>query len=182
MDHTQEQQWIAQARQGNQEAFEQLVHLYEKRIYVLALRMCGSPEDAAEAAQEAFLAAWQGLPFFRGEASFSTWLYRLASNACVDLLRREGRHRQTAGPSLDDEETSLSVPDTGPGPQEATERRELREQINLPVIVVSAKTAVQTKVEVNRNECSFRFYPRHCALGDSGDPAGDFCSQSRRKG
>ena len=53
---------------------------------------------------------------------------------------------------------------------------------NIPVIVVSAKTAVQTKVEVNRNECSFRFYPRHCALGDSGDPAGDFCSQSRRKG
>ena len=137
MDHTQEQQWIAQARQGNQEAFEQLVHLYEKRIYVLALRMCGSPEDAAEAAQEAFLAAWQGLPFFRGEASFSTWLYRLASNACVDLLRREGRHRQSAGPSLDDEETSLSVPDTGPGPQEATERRELREQIEAGLATLS---------------------------------------------
>ena len=66
MNHTQEQQWIAQAQQGDQEAFEQLVHLYEKRIYALALRMCGNPEDAAEAAQEAFLAAWQGLPFFRG--------------------------------------------------------------------------------------------------------------------
>lgn len=129
MDHTLEQQWIAQARQGDQEAFSQLVYLYEKRIYALALRMCGNPEDAAEAAQEAFLAAWQGLPFFRGEASFSTWLYRLASNSCVDLLRREGRHRQAAGPSLDDEESSLSVPDSTPGPQEAAERQELRRQI-----------------------------------------------------
>ena len=63
MNHTQEQQWIAQAQQGDQEAFEQLVHLYEQRIYALALRMCGNPEDAAEAAQEAFLAA---LPQVRG--------------------------------------------------------------------------------------------------------------------
>lgn len=129
MDHTQEQPWIARAQQGDQEAFEQLVRLYEKRIYALALRMCGNPEDAAEAAQEAFLAVWQGLPFFRGESSFSTWLYRLASNACVDLLRREGRHRQAAGPSLDDEEASPSVADTAPGPQEAAEHQELRSQI-----------------------------------------------------
>ena len=99
------------------------------RIYNLALRMTGSPEDAAEAAQEAFLAAWQGLPNFRGEASFSTWLYRLTSNACVDLLRREGRHRGAAGPSLNDEESDLHLPDDAPGPQEQAERRELREQI-----------------------------------------------------
>ena len=137
MDHTQEQQWIAQARQGDQDAFAQLVYLYEKRIYALALRMCGNPEDAAEAAQEAFLAAWQGLPFFRGEASFSTWLYRLASNSCVDLLRREGRHRQAAGPSLDDEAVSPSVPDPGPGPQETAERRELRRQIEAGLAALS---------------------------------------------
>ena len=92
--------------------------------------MCGNPEDAAEAAQEAFLAAWQGLRFFRGDSSFSTWLYRLTSNACVDLLRREGRHRAAAGPSLDDEELNRDVPDsTVPSPQEEAERRELRAQI-----------------------------------------------------
>ena len=89
-DQTQELQWISAARRGDADAFESLVHLYEKRVFSLALRMCGNQEDAAEAAQEAFLAAWQALPFFRGESSFSTWLYRLTSNACVDLLRRAG--------------------------------------------------------------------------------------------
>ena len=125
----QEQQWVEAARQGDQSAFEQLVHLYEKRVLALTTRMCKNPADAEEAAQEAFLSAWQGLPFFRGDASFSTWLYRLASNACVDLLRREGRHQAAAGPSLNDEEAPLDVADGTPGPQEAAERRELREQI-----------------------------------------------------
>ena len=125
----QEQQWVEAARQGDQSAFEQLVHLYEKRVLALTTRMCKNPEDAEEAAQEAFLSAWQGLPFFRGDASFSTWLYRLASNACVDLLRREGRRQSAAGPSLNDEEVQLEVPDTAPSPQEQAERSELRQQI-----------------------------------------------------
>ena len=126
-----ELQWIEAARQGDTAAFEQLVRLYEKLVYALTLRMCKNPEDAAEAAQEAFLSAWQGLPFFRGDASFSTWLYRLASNACVDLLRRESRHRGAAGPSLNDEESNLDVADETPLPQEELERKELREQIEL---------------------------------------------------
>ena len=117
------------ARRGDQDAFERLVLAYEKRVLALTARMCGNPEDGAEAAQEAFLAAWQGLASFRGESSFSTWLYRLASNACVDLLRREGRHRAAAGPSLDDEELNLDAADPAPTPQEAAERAELRERI-----------------------------------------------------
>ena len=130
-DTTQEQQWVEAARRGDEEAFERLVRSYEKRVFALAVRMCGSSEDAAEAAQEAFLAAWQGLRFFRGDASFSTWLYRLTSNACVDLLRREGRHRAAAGPSLDDdEELNREVEDvTALSPQDEAERRELRAQI-----------------------------------------------------
>ena len=125
----QEQQWVEAARQGDQSAFEQLVHLYEKRVLALTTRMCKNPADAEEAAQEAFLSAWQGLPFFRGDASFSTWLYRLASHACVDLLRRERRRQSAAGPSLNDEEVQLEVPDTAPSPQEQAERSELRQQI-----------------------------------------------------
>ena len=125
----QEQQWVDAARQGDQFAFEQLVRLYEKRVLALTTRMCKNPADAEEAAQEAFLSAWQGLPFFRGESSFSTWLYRLASNACVDLLRQEGRRQSSAGPSLNDEEARVDVPDPAPSPQEQAERSELREQI-----------------------------------------------------
>ncbi len=129
MTDIQEQNWIKSAQNGDQDAFEQLVRRYEKRVFSLTLRMCRNSEDAAEAAQEAFLAAWQGLAFFRGDASFSTWLYRLTSNACVDLMRREGRHWDAAGPSLDDGELNLDIPDRTASPQEAAERSELRAQI-----------------------------------------------------
>ena len=123
----QEQNWIAAAQTGDQDAFEQLVRLYEKRGYALTSRMCRNPADAEEAAQEAFLAAWQGRPFFRGDSSFSTWLYRLASNACVDILRREGRHQPNL--SLDDEDAAIDLPDHSLSPHDEAERSELRRQI-----------------------------------------------------
>ena len=121
----QEQQWIRAAQTGDQAAFGELVQLYQRKVYALAVRMCPTPELAEEAAQEAFLSAWQGLPFFRGDSSFSTWLYRLTSNACVDLLRKEKRHQ---GPSLD-EETASEIPDSAPTPEDAAEHAELRGQI-----------------------------------------------------
>ena len=120
-----EDRWVADARRGDADAFESLIHLYEKQIYGLCLRLCGNREDAQEAAQEAFLSAWQGLPSFRGDAGFSTWLYRLASNACMDLLRRERRSRSAAGPSLDDMLINFELSDPSPGPQERAERSEL---------------------------------------------------------
>ena len=86
-----ESELIQAARGGDEAAFEQLVRLHEKKIYNLCLRMCGSSEDAAEAAQDTFLALWRGLEGFREDAALSTWLYRLASNACIDLLRRNKR-------------------------------------------------------------------------------------------
>lgn len=129
MTDLQEKAWVDAAREGDMAAFEQLVLTYQKRVLSLANRMCRNPDDAAEAAQEAFLSAWQGLPFFRGDSSFSTWLYRLVSNACVDLLRREGRHQAAAGPSFNDEDLNFDVPDTSPLPHEEAEKQELRELI-----------------------------------------------------
>ena len=122
----QEQNWIQAAKNGDQAAFGHLVETYQKRVYALTVRMCPTRELAEEAAQEVFLSAWQGLPFFRGDSAFSTWLYRLASNACVDLLRKEGRHQ---GPSLDDETVTADVADPSPTPEKAAEQRELRAQI-----------------------------------------------------
>ena len=98
----QEQRWIEAAGRGDQAAFESLIHLYEKKVFALTTRLCGNPEDAREAAQEAFLAVWQGLPAYRGDARFSTWLYRLTANACMDLLAESAvrlRRRPLAGRS-----------------------------------------------------------------------------------
>ena len=112
---------------GDEAAFEELVRLHEKKVYNLAFRMCGNPEDAADAAQEAFLAAWKGLPNVRGEAGFSTWLYRLTSNAAIDRLRRTRRQREEA--SLDDEALRLDAVDSAPSPQARAEGAELREAV-----------------------------------------------------
>lgn len=116
---------VRAAAKGRTDAFEELVRLHEKKVYALTLRMCGNPEDARDAAQEAFLSAWRGLPSFRGEAGFSTWLYRLASNAAIDQLRRNRRQREED--SLDAGE--MDAPDQSPGPQEAAEGSELQRAV-----------------------------------------------------
>ena len=122
-----EQELVRAAAGGDTEAFERLVETYENKIYTLALRMSGSPDDAGDIAQEAFLAAWRGLPAFRGEAGFATWLYRLASNAAIDYLRRQRKQRGER--SLDDEELGLDAVDAGPGPQDAAEGEEVRSAV-----------------------------------------------------
>ena len=114
---------IAQAKQGDPEAFAFLVNTYETSVYRLALRMCGNARDAEEVAQEAFLAAWKGLPSFRGQSKFSSWLYQLTTNAAIDFLRREKRHR--AATPIDDE-LELAAPGT---PHQAAEEAELRQAL-----------------------------------------------------
>lgn len=106
-----EKDLIRRAGQGDSDAFRQLVETYQAPVYRLALRMCGGDAALAEdAAQEAFLAAWRGLPRFRGDSRFSTWLYRLTTNAAIDCLRREKRHRGT------DDLDGVDLPDGGDTP------------------------------------------------------------------
>ena len=124
-----EKELVRAAQRGDDSAFEELVRTYEKRVYHLALRMCGNVDDAYEVAQEAFLSAWKGMRFFRGDSSFSTWLYRLTSNAAIDFLRRQRRQGGSDGVSLDDEDAFLEVVDTGPSPHQQAEGQELRQAL-----------------------------------------------------
>jgi RNA polymerase sigma-70 factor (ECF subfamily) len=89
---TNESQLIDRARKGDTEAFAALVALHERFVFNLALRTLGNAEDAADIAQEALVRAWLGLPTFRQQAQFRTWLYRIVLNLCLNRfprLRRE---------------------------------------------------------------------------------------------
>lgn len=83
-----ERDLISRSRGGDLDAFESLVRAHQDRIYNLAYRLTGNREDATDAAQEAFIRAFQALPRFRQASTFSTWLYRIAVNAALDLVRR----------------------------------------------------------------------------------------------
>lgn len=83
---------VERARRGDQDSFRILIELHARAVYTLALRIVLSPQDAEEVAQDAFVRAWRALPEFRGESSFATWLYRIASRRAlvraVSLRRR----------------------------------------------------------------------------------------------
>ena len=82
---------------GDRRAFDRLVRRHEDRIFALALKMTGQRADALDATQEAFVAAFNRARSFRGESAFGTWLYRIAINACTDLLRRRARNPVAGG-------------------------------------------------------------------------------------
>jgi RNA polymerase sigma-70 factor (ECF subfamily) len=78
---------VTRAKAGRLDAFEELVRRHRDRIYRIALRMLGDPSDAEDATQDAFVQAWQRLADFRSESAFSTWMHRIVTNRCLDMLR-----------------------------------------------------------------------------------------------
>ncbi|MHB1844842.1 MAG: sigma-70 family RNA polymerase sigma factor [Deltaproteobacteria bacterium] len=83
-------QLVRRAREGDKAAYRVLVERYQRRIHSFVLTILKDPDDADDVAQEAFLKAYRGLASFKGEAGFFTWLYRIANNLAIDLLRRRG--------------------------------------------------------------------------------------------
>jgi RNA polymerase sigma-70 factor (ECF subfamily) len=102
---------VAQARDGDEEAFRLLVERHSRAVYRLAMRMTGSAADAEDIVQDTFIRAHRQLHHFQGRAGFGSWLYRIAANCAIDHARRQPRHRWTEsesdqrssrGPSADD--------------------------------------------------------------------------------
>ena len=122
---------IRRAQRGDADAFEQLLLEHQKNVYNLCYRMAGNPDDAMDLSQETFLRAWCCLDQYQFASAFSTWLYRLCSNICIDFLRRR-RRQQTVPLTFEDadgEEQTYAVPDAQPLPEEQVELKLTRETL-----------------------------------------------------
>ena len=120
---------VAEARRGDLSAFEELVKRYEKRVYAIALRSSASPEDAADITQEVFLKAWRSMESFRGDSGFSTWLFRITMNLCVDHARHKQTQSQTQSLVQGEEDEERPIPDPAPTPEEHLDNSELGREL-----------------------------------------------------
>lgn len=105
---------VYRARDGDLKAYEILIQRYQDKVYNLAARMINNREDARDLAQETFIQIYKSLQHFRGDCSFCTWLYRVASNKCLDFLRRK-RPEQVCHPAFEKDEL---IADSRAGPEE----------------------------------------------------------------
>jgi RNA polymerase sigma-70 factor (ECF subfamily) len=120
-----ETQLIRFAQAGDTEAFQELVRRHQHGVFTLALRLVNDREAAADVAQDAFIRAWRGLPNFRGEAAFGTWIHRITVNAAWTLKKRARKH---VAASLDDV-PQISDPTLSGDLERAGENLELRERL-----------------------------------------------------
>jgi RNA polymerase sigma-70 factor (ECF subfamily) len=122
-----EQRLVEAGQRGDVEAFNQLVRLYEGRVYNLCYRMLGDSDAAADVAQDTFISAYRNLNKFRGGV-FRSWLLRIATNACYDALRARKRRPSVSLDALqesDDDGPLFDLPDPGESPDDLALRREL---------------------------------------------------------
>jgi RNA polymerase sigma-70 factor (ECF subfamily) len=142
-----DEELVAQAQGGDVESFNQLIVRWERPIYALAYRVIGKEEDARDVCQDAFLRAYRALPGFKGQAKFSSWLYRIALNLCRDWIRRQRRAPVSQLPE-DTDATELAA-ETGPveSIEDLVARRELSAIVEGAMSVLSEeqRTAIILK-------------------------------------
>lgn len=121
---------VNRAKKGDSEAFSVLVQRYENKIYNLAYRLVGNHADAGDLAQETFIKLYHSIHTYRGDASFATWLYRVATNVCRDELRRQQRQKKISlDEMIEQPGFALSSDNEQEMPEEVLEKKELQEQM-----------------------------------------------------
>jgi RNA polymerase sigma-70 factor (ECF subfamily) len=135
MSEADELSLIVRAQEGDRSAFDALIRLYDKSVLRMALQVVGSPEEARDLYQEAFLKVYRSIRHFRQEAKFSTWLYRVVMNVCLDHLRRQKTRKEVTAPQGEDGEPEFfqTVPDERPtlDPERATHSKEIGRRIQV---------------------------------------------------
>jgi len=128
MTEFEERRLIQLSAKGDGAAFEQLIKEHERKMYALALRMCSNSEDAKDCLQDAMLRIYRSLSGFKGDSAFSTWVYRIVVNTCLDSFRRAKTH---SAESLDlMAENGWNAVDTAPTPEQAVENSELKARLS----------------------------------------------------
>jgi RNA polymerase sigma-70 factor (ECF subfamily) len=136
---------VREAQRGDRAAFEELVRHYDQAVLRLALHLTGSEHEAQDIYQDAFLKAYKNIGSFRFECSFYTWIYRIVTNLCMDLLRRKQVRKEDAPVAVDAEGQQYDVLDqvadgrAGANPERDLMRRELGKQISQALEQLSSK-------------------------------------------
>jgi len=125
-----ERDLVQACQRGDREAFDRLVERYQRPVYHLCYRYTGGHEDANDLAQEAFLRAWRSIGRFRGDSAFSTWLYRIAVNACLN--HRAARRPQT-------QELTETLPDPSIGALSRVEGEEEARRVRVAIAQLPEK-------------------------------------------
>ncbi len=132
--------WVDAAQRGDQAAFGELVKAYHGRVYSLAYGMVSNTADAEDLAQQTWVRVWQKLGTFKRDAQFYTWVYRIASNLCLDHLRRRRRAQEEPLDEIVEPEPApdvVSAPSAAPTPDAVLQQRETREQFERALEILS---------------------------------------------
>jgi RNA polymerase sigma-70 factor, ECF subfamily len=122
---------VERARSGDSDAFRLLVEQHSRAVFRLAFRMTGNEQDAEDVVQETFLRAYRQLDKYEARSSFSTWLYRIASNYSLDLIRMRKRHEDKRERGKAEERDILqTIPVNTPGPDRIVYSSQIQERVN----------------------------------------------------
>ena len=131
---------VERARSGDSDAFRLLVEQHSRAVFRLAFRMTGNEEDAEDVVQETFLRAYRQLDKYEARSSFSTWLYRIASNYSLDLIRMRKRHEDKRERGNAEERDILqTIPVNSPGPDRIVYSSQVQERVSEALNELSAQ-------------------------------------------
>ena len=129
-----EPEYIKACKEGDMNAFSVLVTNYENKILNHCYRMLGNVTDAEDATQEVFVKVFRFIKSYSEQSSFSTWIYKIASNVCLDFIRKNRRHTKDTvslhQKNAEGEEFLLSVQDEGPSPYDETRKKEAKRKLD----------------------------------------------------
>ena len=133
---TDEKLLITKAQSGDPFAFEELIAMHQKNIFSIAFRIAGNHEDASDMAQEVLIKIFRNLEQFKGDSKFSTWLYRVATNTCLDMKKKILKHSSySLDQELETDEGSMAteIQDNSPTPEQHAEQSEVQKAINTAI-------------------------------------------------